>query len=285
MHALQQPLRRLPGTLAAVALTLVLAGCATEAQVKKIVADSNAELLASRLPDLQPTKAGAAAIDKDPAAQIEEFIAQHPDQPALHGALRVRQAVIFLTRQEYNRADAALKEAGRLGVFTDRDQALVAVRPHLIWWYENSREASPDPDRATAARKAFTAEAVKRQRSTDIRDYLAEGGAWIGFIELPVLRVRTPELKPVLEEIIKDYAFVLDAQDLAWLCKPVPAGEPSPTLQRRLRGEELLREAARVAQRLDEKGAAPAFTDPILQDLIVEPAGEAKCQRRFKPAR
>lgn len=266
-------------------LVLLLAGCATEAQVKKIVADSNATLLASRFPDPQLTTPGERTGEQDPAAQIEDFIAQHPDQKALNGALRVRQAIVFLRRREYNRADAAFKAAKDLGTSTARDQALVAVHESLIWWYENASAGRVDVSRAASARKALIDEARNRKDSPDIRDFLAEGSAWVGLMQFASTKTTVAEQRQVMEQTINDYAFILDQDDLNWLCKPpvkVEGTDLSPAMRRRVRAEALLRQSAAYSQAIDGAENRPAFTQPILQDLIVAPAKPAvDCVRRF----
>ena len=88
-------------------LVLAAAGCATQEQVKQIVADSNAQLAASRFAEIPLDPKGREPGDVDAARQIEGFIAAYPDQKTLIGSLRVRQAMIYLDRKQYNLAAAA----------------------------------------------------------------------------------------------------------------------------------------------------------------------------------
>jgi hypothetical protein len=260
--------RRMASWAVAGLAALVLAGCATEAQVKRIVSDSNAVLLASRLPEAELVLPDQAPDNA--AAEIEDFIARHPEQVTLNAALRVRQAIVYLARKEYNQADAAFKAAQRLGVVTDRDQALVAVHEHLIWWYENSQAQAVDPARSAAARKAFVDEARRRGASPDIRDFLAEGSAWLGFREFNSTLAGRPAQRQLLEQTVNDYAFILDASDLEWLCKPAEhKGVDVPlALRRRLRAQAVLRRAAVQAEELRTSTSAPTFASPVLQELI-----------------
>lgn len=254
-------------------MSLAMAGCATEAQVKKIVADSNATLLASRLPDLQLGAPGEDSTERDPAAQIEEFIAEHPDQRALNGALRVRQAIVFLSREQYNQAEAAFKEAAKLGISTDRDKALVAVYPELIWWYENSSVPLVDPVKAGAVRKALIQKARDVQRSPDTRDLLAEGSAWVGFKEVVAITTSVTDQKLALEQTLNGYAFILDPADLEWLCKPPATKETlSSAVRRRVRAQAVLRKGADLAAQIQDGNAGPTFDNSVVQELVWPPA-------------
>jgi hypothetical protein len=265
---------------------LLLAGCATEVQVKQIVAHSNASLLASRLPDSQLLVRPEDAKDDDATRGIEEFIAAHPDQKTLNGSLRVRQAIIYLNRRQYNLADAAFKEAEKLGPPTSRDQALIAIHPSLIWWHENNAPGKPllssQRESAAVARRAFVDEAMKRAASPDIRDFLAEVSVWIGLLQFA--SVKGSEQKQVMEQTVNDYAFIFDEEDLKWLCKPPAISEKKNvpdmvSLRRRTRAEAVLDTTARYAT--DLGASKPQFLKAVLQELIAPTEPTAFCDRRF----
>src|SRR5688572_7274044 len=89
--------------------------CATQRQVADIVSQSNAALLAAEV--------GAdGEVDANPGTprspgpegaskKIDAFIASHPEQKPAASALRIRQAILFLSQGNYNLAEAAFNEA------------------------------------------------------------------------------------------------------------------------------------------------------------------------------
>src|SRR5438128_2365112 len=91
--ALRPSAARLLATVLAVAL--LCAGCASTKQVKSIVAESNAALLAAQIADVglagDPSSVSNKPDWQAASSKIDEFIAGHPDQDVAASALRVRQ--------------------------------------------------------------------------------------------------------------------------------------------------------------------------------------------------
>jgi hypothetical protein len=268
-------------TLAVVAIA---SGCNLQPQVEKMVADSNARLLASQIPAAQLPLRPGDPKDDDVAQRIEQFIAEHPEQKTLNASLRVRQAIVYVNRKEYNLAEAAFKEAARHELVSARDAALVAVHEDLIWWYETSEAdnlSEAQVKRAERARQAIIAEAKKRAGSPDIRDFLAEAAAWIGLKQLAGLS-SFAEQRVLVQQIVDEYSSIFDPDDLNWLCKPGPltTNVAMAAVRRRARAEPILDATARYAQnpKLEPK---PTFRDPIMQDLVVATAQLPRCDRRF----
>jgi hypothetical protein len=271
---------RLAAGICTALLLLALPGCATQEQVKRIVADSNAQLAASRFAEVPLEAKPDAPREVDAARQIESFIAEHPDQKTLIGTLRVRQAMIYLSRKQYNLAQAAFNAATDLQ--TDRDQALVAVHKSLIWWYENS--ATPFNDAmatsASAHRKAFSTEAKRRSASPEIRDFLAESAAWVGLKQFEAT-TRSSEQKAIIEETMNDYAFILDGSDLEWLCQPAPMTDKADmqAARRRVWAELVLDEGTKQIRTMEVK---PAFVPPLLQEILTRPGERCMARPRAK---
>lgn len=275
---------RLAALLAAAVVALA-SGCVTQQQVKQVVDDSNARLAVGMLsgPGLAPDGVRMAE-GADAARRIDDVIAASPDQKALASSLRVRQGVIYLNQGQYNMAAAAFEAADPSVLFTDRDQALRALAPHLVWWYQTKAGGSPMPiaelKRAEAAMQAMKAETAKRKDSPDVRDWIAETGAWIGLAySAAVTDVATQ--KSALEATINDYSAIFAAGDLAWLCTPNRADPtvPLPDLRRRLRAQTILSGAAKLAESLT--GAdRPAFREPVFQDLVARTSPTPKCRSK-----
>lgn len=271
-------------TVGFLAATLALTGCVTQQQVQRIVADSNAQLLASQFPEPQLLPKPGEPAGDDVSRRIDEFIAAHPDQKTLNGSLRVRQAIIYLDRKQYNLAEAAFNAAKAYQPLPGaRDDALVNVRESLVWWYENSGGGSFDEvqmGHATGARKAFNEEARKRASSPDIRDFLAETGAWVGLKHFDSVTT-SGEQKLLMEQTINDYAFVLGAEDLKWLCNPGPMTDQvdMQTVRRRVRAETVLDQASMLARDMKPE-SRPIFRDPVVQEIVAPGSQTPTCQRR-----
>jgi hypothetical protein len=122
------------------------------------------------------------------------------------------------------------------------------------------------------------AEAAKRKESPDVRDWIAETGAWIGLAYFGA----TPDLgrqKSALEDRINDYSSIFAPADLAWLCAPsrADATVPLPDMRRRLREQTIVSAAAKSAKSLT--GAArPAFRKTVFQDLSAPTSPNPSCR-------
>ncbi|HEX5220209.1 MAG TPA: hypothetical protein VFZ59_11630 [Verrucomicrobiae bacterium] len=181
----------------AVLLAGALSGCVTYRQVQQIVADSNATILAHQLGgdvDLLVTADGTDGKNEfdGAAAQIEAFIAAHPEQKTTAAALRIRQAMLFLTAGKPELARAAFNAADTNLLFTARDQTLAAMSASLVWWFSAAPKdvqwSNRDRDtNAVVALNNFrnlqthlTSSLKDHPENEGIRDYVAETRAWIG---------------------------------------------------------------------------------------------------------
>jgi len=174
-----------------VALTLIvlIVGCTTRRQVEDAVTRSNMAML-SGLGGLNP-QPGSAGDWHDAAAKLENLIAEHPDNPPLVAALRLRQAVLYLHAGQLNLAEAAFDEVKPADLHTSRDSALKSLQGSLLWWYAAanhpySRSAGvngrDDYLQASNALVAIGVEWFKLKLPDDqgIADYLAFMRAFIG---------------------------------------------------------------------------------------------------------
>jgi len=182
-------LRNPRSCLVALAVAVLIAGCATRRQVADVVARSNFAIL-SASSGLNP-KPGAPGDVRDAAARLENLIAEHPDSPALVAALRLRQAVLYLHARQLNLAEAAFDEVKTADLHTSRDQALKALQDDLLWWYASAdhpfsqREGTggqSDFLQASNALVNLRGQWIRLKAPEDqgIRDYLAIMRAFIG---------------------------------------------------------------------------------------------------------
>ena len=115
-------------------------GCATTMDVRRIVAQSNAAMIAGPPID----KAGVASSDtwQDAVGQIDRIIAENPDQSTLVNHLRVRQALLLTVYQQGNLAEQRWKLVDGSALTTERDKNLYENWDALVWWYKRA----PNPD-------------------------------------------------------------------------------------------------------------------------------------------
>jgi hypothetical protein len=237
------------------------AGCLTRRQVAEIVHDSNAAILAMQIgadAELTPNPALAASTD-EVARKIDSFIAAHPEQKAVASALRVRQAVFYLSQRKADLATAAFDAAVLQDLHSDRDQALKEISPHLVWWYQIAPRNLQRPElknelpRANNALAAFQEQIRKRQRSPDTRDFLAEMRAWVG-LKFADAGDTPNDIGRRLGAVVNDYAAIFDDADLAWFNDPNTALRRNPEaaqIRRRLRAKAVFRDALGQLQQLD----------------------------------
>lgn len=244
------------------------AGCATTQQVKSIVAESNAAMLAAQLPDVGLASDPAANVKlPDPAAvskKIDDFIAAHPDQKVAASALRVRQAILLIVHGKYELARAAFAEATDLK--TDRDKALKAVSESIIWWWQHSAvDQWTSPVRAEARQHLakLDGEIAKVQQSPDIRDYLAETRARLGLQLAKKLQIAEGK-RDVFMDTLNHYGAIFTPDDVTALRD----GNLSPQSlaisvaeKRRLRALAVIETAKEPAQVLRTGGHAVTVAD------------------------
>jgi hypothetical protein len=234
------------------AAILLVDGCATQRQVENIVAESNAAMLAAGVPDVQLKADGSSGGTGDwqsASHKIDAFIAANPDQKTTIGALRVRQGVLLLANRQYDLAQAAFNAASDLK--TDRDKALKALSSWLVWWYQHSADPTLNPlqrAKASEALSAFDAQIANVQGSPDIRDFLAEMRAYIGF------KLASEEQgdakRATFVDTLNRYSEIFTPEDLDALAqgnlKPA-SNAVTVTERRRLRAQAVIAKAKRMA--------------------------------------
>jgi hypothetical protein len=236
------------------ATILLVDGCASTSQTTEAVTESNAALLAAGVPDvqLQPDGAGGGGtVDwQSASSKIDALIAAHPDQTVTNGALRVRQGVLLLAYRQYDLAQAAFDAATDLK--TDRDKALKALSPWLVWWYQHSADPTLNPlqrDKAREALSAFDAQIVNVRASPEIRDFLAEMRAYIG------LKLASEELgdakRATFIDTLNRYSEIFTPEDLDALAQGNLKSDSSTvtiTERRRLRALAVIAKAKRMTK-------------------------------------
>lgn len=282
--------RRLRAWIPGVFLAAAIAGCATQ-EAKQIVNPTPAKSVGqvdglpdqTPLPQLPPPAARNANVAPgkvDSIQRIDAYIAAHPDQKAAVASLRVRQGVIYLDQKQYNLASAAFDAADSTQLHTDRDQALKAISPELVWWYRTASLPNipgAEMDRAEAAMRALKTETAKRQDSPDIRELVAEMRAWIGLKYFAALADRGKQ-KTGMEDTLNEYAKIFTPADFAWLCAPSRLNDNAPMAdqRRRLRAGPVIKQAAEYATELTGPNR-PTFSQPVMQDLIAPTSPNPQC--------
>ena len=204
-----------------VLVAALFAGCATSNQVKSIVAESNAAMFATQLPDIDlGGEPGGANKPSDPAVvskKIDDFIAAHPDQKVATSALRVRQAMLLIVHGEYELARTAFADATELK--TDRDKALKALSEPIIWWWEHSQATALDDAQLVKSQEhlgAFDLELSKVEASPDIHDLLAEMRARIGLKRVASLQLGDgTRKKDAFVDVLNHYGAIFTTNDIA----------------------------------------------------------------------
>ncbi len=233
------------------ALVLAFTGCATRKQVANIVTQSNAAMLAGQFGLPEASASGTNPSWQAESGRIDEFIAAHPDQPAIEAPLRIRQAMLLLTHGQFNLAAAAFNAASLDDLHTARDQALKRNDRTLLWWFASSTKknwADSDHSQSDAALKALKEEQAQLADSPEIRDYLAEMRVWIGLSaarQTSAEEGNTP--KVIFEDALDVYAEIFTPEDLVILLtgrEQLP--DPSalgPEVRRRLRAKAVIASA------------------------------------------
>ena len=170
----------------------VLAGCATKRQIEDAVARSNYAIVSASagLGPAQP-QSGSAADWREAAAKLENLIAEHPGNPQLVAALRLRQAVLYLHARQFHLAEAAFDEVRLADLRSSRDLALKSLQTSLLWWYaaadgtfsrHGGAGGRDDFLQASNALVELHQQWVKLKAPEDqgIRDYLALMRAFVG---------------------------------------------------------------------------------------------------------
>lgn len=264
--------RLLVTTLAAA----LFVSCASTNQVKSIVAESNAALLAAQFADVDLAGDASSAGNKPDwqtaSRKIDEFIAAHPEQKVAASALRVRQAMLLIAHTQFALARSAFAEATELK--TDRDKALKNLSEPIIWWWEHSQTAFLNQAQLSKGREhldAFDQELPKLKDSPDIRDLLAEMRARIGLKRVASIQsTGGAEKKSAFVDVLNRYGATFTTNDVAAI-KRGNLTPQSPAIsaveKRRLRALAVIEKAKQRAQALRTGGQAV-----VLEDLSADPA-------------
>ena len=270
--ATRRTTRRAASWLASLAIAItLLAGCVTTDDVKSIVANSNASLLAAQMPDIDPAGDPAAAKTlTDPTAvsrEIDEFVAAHPDQAETNSALRIRQAMLFLAYEKYELARDAFAQATK--PVSDRDKALKKLSDSIIWWWQHARVDNWDASmRNDAASHLGRFDAVIKDLgdSPGIHDTLAEMRARLAFHLAKNLQAADPTLdkRAIFINAMNQYGALLTAEDVTAIKDEAlsPQSEAfTPADRRRLRALGVIEKAKIPAKSLRNSGVAVTVDD------------------------
>ncbi len=235
-------------------VSLAFPGCITAPEVAKIVAQSNAAMLAGQLGTL-PTpdgKSGNAETLSAASARIDAFIEAHADQKQIVAPLRIRQAMLLLAHQQFNSARSAFDAATAADLAAARDQALKRNQAHLLWWFAASGKKIWSNDDFAAAGKALTDLKTEQQKladSLEIRDYLGELRAWIG-VTYAGRSTNSDRARALLVDALDLYAVLFTPAELELIAtdQNPPGGEASvgQEQRRRLRAKAVLAAARKI---------------------------------------
>ena len=214
-------------------VVLLLGGCATTEDVKKIVKDSNNRIVEASERDrelvvasIRESTIAAVAGDgahldpvsnasddsgwRESVARIEDFIANHPEETRTINALRVREAVVLFNAGQANLARAVFAEVDRSQLGSARDRAIYDSREHLIWWYRlGDRMTNDDRDSALSAINGLAEVADELDGQSDIRRYLEETRVRIA-LRLAQTFINDADVRGVLNDPMKDYGDQFD---------------------------------------------------------------------------
>ena len=220
-------------------MVLFVSGCVT-GQVRELVEDSNTAIVSTILtrgtPDADPSGKAVPAAGTDAAIEdIEQFIAQNPDQRRIIAALRVRQAILLLNAGRRNAAQAAFAAiASAEDLASQRDLTLYRISDRLIWWYGAApRPAWNAADIAEAARTldvlASEGDSIPNQkdgRHPSIRFFVEQMRVRVA-LKAARASADADFVKQRVREDVVRYASVFDAIDqdqIQKLCLNQPVG-------------------------------------------------------------
>ena len=239
-------------------VVLLLGGCISSTEVKDIVQQSNYEMLlnengSSALSSAQPNPPKDTTVaGPNTLARLEAFVDQHPENPAMVSALRLRQAIMYLNNGSYELAHSAFTEVKLDALHTRRDQAIYALNGHLQWWYRYSRMDDAEAfhreqkGNAEAALQALAQQGNTLADAPDARDFFLEMRTWIA-MKLAVESKPYEDLRPVLTKAVADYAAVFSPAELQQIAHgQLEAGAQPFNLSTRriLRAEAMLKRLA-----------------------------------------
>ena len=148
-------MRKLAYSVCELFIVLFLFGCATTAEVERIVENSNKTIIqnidrveiatkvtgdiavASLAPDGSLPADPEKLLDnwQEQVERIEQFIAEHPEMTRTNNALRIREAIVLLSADQKALARVVFAETDPTQLSNKRDKAIYAAREYLLWWY------------------------------------------------------------------------------------------------------------------------------------------------------
>ena len=208
------------------AVTVALAGCATQAEVRAIVAESNAALVS---PYLQRPGVEQPGGDQEAMARIDRLIEANPDDATLVAHLRVRQAMLPTVRGHMAVATEIWSRVDPAKLVSERDRTLFDVRKPLLFAYSRlSAPAGLNVDEKAAAKKhvATLTGSIEPSKERSLRIYLATVRALIEAKRADSMDEENEmaAIAALRESALAAFLSVFDASDLEWLQRnePVP---------------------------------------------------------------
>ena len=167
-----------------VASATLFAACGTTAEVRDLVAESNAAVLMAESPVLVTAPTGSDSSgtgqrlggEADLITRIDTFIETHPERPATLNALRIRKAMLLLQSRQPNLARAAFENFDPAIAGNTRDRALYDARNSLLFWWAVAGLQDPGQfptDRRFASQQAELETVIDGLPPTSVRAYLA----------------------------------------------------------------------------------------------------------------
>jgi hypothetical protein len=208
--------------LATLILSAGILGCATAKDIREIVAQSNAAMIAG--PPLDKAGAESSDVWKETVGQMDRIIAENPDQTTLVNHLRVRQAMLLTVYQQGNLAEQRWKLVEGDALTTERDRALYENWKGLVWWYKRAPNRNILDDIEKEQAKKFMGEldtSINTIESHELRVYLATLRAQMalkldGSID-PLNAEQMVKLHADLTTHLEDYIRVFTPEERAWV--------------------------------------------------------------------
>lgn len=253
----------------AVCITLMLlsaTGCLRYSDVVKAIDETNVSV------QIMPDSSGEAGAEPwmEPSAKIDAYIERYAkDDKVTASALRIRQAMLLLSYNQYNLAEVSFAQATDLK--TDRDLALKALSDDMIWWFKLDKSKAPDKEFDDVI-KNFQNEIDKLgngPENENIRDYLAEMRAWILLYAAP----KSPNgrmIKDRLDNGLDNYVKTLKTADI----EAIKANKPTAGLgpldmqaRRQVRAMAVFKRANEIVKEnkdtIASDGASLNFNPPV----------------------
>lgn len=242
----------------AAAFALLLTSCVTP-EVKDLIRDANYEMLLTEagptpLSGLQADPATTSPVGSNALSRLEAFVGQHPENKAMVTALRLRQATLYLNTGSFQLARAAFASIDSAELHTPRDQAIYALREHLVWWYQHAQMGNApaffleQKPAAEAAMKALAEQSAALTAAPDARDFLLEMRAWIA-LKLGLEAKLFGGAQTILADGIDTFGNVFTTEERQQVARGTldeNSGAPAfdPSTRRILRAGNLLRRLA-----------------------------------------